>query len=83
MGVELIRTCMPVKPQFIKDLSLELREQYPDAFSPHFEHNKEVVLKLTNIESKVVQNRVAGHITRQKANGTKPEGGLEPQANNE
>jgi small subunit ribosomal protein S17e len=38
-------------------------ERYPDAFGDDFEHNKEVVQEVTNIESKSVRNRIAGYVT--------------------
>jgi small subunit ribosomal protein S17e len=41
-------------------------ERYDEAFSTDFEHNKEVVAELTNVESKGVRNRIAGYITRKK-----------------
>jgi len=41
-------------------------ERYPDAFGPDFEHNKELVQELTNIESKSVRNRIAGYVTRKQ-----------------
>lgn len=55
---------MPIKPDYIKKLGTRLLEQYPEAFSTDFEQNKESVVKLTNIESKGVRNRVAGYVTR-------------------
>ncbi len=55
---------MAIKPAYIKKTGHLLMEQYPNAFGPDFEHNKEVVNELTNIESKGVRNRVAGYITR-------------------
>jgi small subunit ribosomal protein S17e len=41
-------------------------EEYPDAFGPDFEHNKELVMELTNVESKGVRNRIAGYVTRKQ-----------------
>ena len=41
-------------------------ERYPDAFGDDFEHNKELVTELTNVESKGVRNRIAGYITRKQ-----------------
>ncbi|MEF8779015.1 MAG: 30S ribosomal protein S17e, partial [Natronomonas sp.] len=40
-----------------------LMERYPDAFASDFEHNKELVTELTNVESKGVRNRIAGYVT--------------------
>ena len=42
-------------------------ERYPDAFGADFEHNKDVVTELTNIESKGVRNRIAGYIARKES----------------
>lgn len=57
---------MAIKPAYVKKTATTLMERYPDAFGHDFEHNKEQVQKLTNIESKNVRNRVAGYITRKE-----------------
>ena len=57
---------MAIKPAYVKKTGKTLLERYPDAFGHDFEHNKDVVTKLTNIESKGVRNRIAGYITRKK-----------------
>ena len=41
-------------------------ERYPEAFSTDFEHNKDLIEELTNIESKGVRNRIAGYVTHKK-----------------
>ncbi len=53
-----------VKPAFIKRTAEELLEQYKDLFTGDFEHNKRVVQKILQLESKEVRNRIAGYITR-------------------
>ncbi len=58
---------MPIKPDYVKKIGNQLVEQYPEAFNTDFEHNKESVRHLTNIESKGVRNRVAGYVTRKEA----------------
>jgi len=58
---------MPIKPGYVKKTGNILLERYPDAFSDDFEHNKDGVDTLTNIESKDVRNRVAGFISRKKS----------------
>ncbi|PSQ32231.1 30S ribosomal protein S17e [Halobacteriales archaeon SW_10_68_16] len=58
---------MAIKPAYVKKTATMLMERYPDAFSTDFEHNKELVAKLTNIESKSVRNRIAGYVTRKQA----------------
>jgi len=58
---------MAIKPAYVKKTARALLERYPDAFGPDFEHNKEVVAELTNVESKSVRNRIAGYVTRKKS----------------
>jgi small subunit ribosomal protein S17e len=58
---------MAIKPAYVKKTGRTLMEAYPDAFGPDFEHNKELVMELTNIESKGVRNRIAGYVTRKQA----------------
>jgi len=55
---------MPVRPGYIKKIANLLLERYPEAFTADFEHNKEVVVRVTNVESKDVRNRIAGYVTR-------------------
>ena len=62
---------MAIKPAYVKKTGRTLMEKYPDAFGPDFEHNKELVTELTNIESKGVRNRIAGYVTR-KESATQP-----------
>jgi small subunit ribosomal protein S17e len=57
---------MAIKPAYVKKTGRTLMEQYPDAFGPDFEHNKETVAQVTNIESKGVRNRIAGYVTRKQ-----------------
>lgn len=59
---------MAIKPDYVKKTGTQLLEQYPDAFSDDFSHNKRSVRALTNIESKGVRNRIAGFVTRRKRN---------------
>ena len=60
---------MTIKAAYVKKTANALLEEYPDAFAPEFEHNKELVEQLTNIESKGVRNRVAGYVTRKESAG--------------
>jgi small subunit ribosomal protein S17e len=55
---------MAIKPKYVKQTGETLLDRYPTAFGDEFEHNKEAVRELTNIESKTVRNRVAGYVTR-------------------
>lgn len=57
---------MAIKPAYVKKTGRTLMETYPDAFGPDFEHNKELVTELTNIESKGVRNRIAGYVARKQ-----------------
>lgn len=54
---------MPIKPDYVKKTGERLMERYPEAFNDDFEHNKQSVSKLTNVESKSVRNRIAGYVT--------------------
>jgi len=56
---------MGIKPGRIIELGDSLLGQHPSTFSEDFETNKELVQKLTEVESQKVRNRVAGYITRQ------------------
>ena len=58
---------MAIKPAYVKKTAKILMERYPDAFGDDFEHNKDVVTELTNIESKGVRNRIAGYIARKQS----------------
>jgi Ribosomal protein S17E len=59
---------MAIKPKYIKQLGTVLLEQHPESFNEEFDTNKDSVEVLTNVESKGVRNRIAGYITRKKAN---------------
>jgi small subunit ribosomal protein S17e len=59
---------MAIKPAYVKKTARVLMEKYPQAFGTDFEHNKELVEELTNVESKGVRNRIAGYVTRKQAN---------------
>ena len=54
---------MAIKPAYVKKTGKLLMERYPNAFGQDFEHNKDVVTELTNVESKGVRNRIAGYIS--------------------
>ena len=53
-----------IRPNYIKSLADQLLEEQGDVFTTDFARNKENVTKYTNIESKVIRNRVAGYIVR-------------------
>ncbi len=54
-----------IRPNYVKSLASDLIEEHSDAFSTDFDNNKARVTQFTNIESKVIRNRVAGYIVRQ------------------
>ncbi len=53
-----------IRPTYIKRVSIELVNKYPQAFSRDFENNKEMVNNLTDVYSVKMRNRIAGYITR-------------------
>ena len=53
---------MAIKPAYVKKTATLLMERYPNAWGDDFEHNKDLVTELTNVESKNVRNRIAGYI---------------------
>jgi len=57
---------MAIKPDYVKKTGKILLERYPDAFGTDFEHNKDSVQALTNIQSKGVRNRIAGYVTHKQ-----------------
>jgi small subunit ribosomal protein S17e len=54
-----------IRQNYIKALTSQLLEEHDDEFSTEFATNKELVTKYTDVESKVIRNRVAGYIVRQ------------------
>ncbi len=54
-----------IRPGYIKSLAHQLLEEHSDVFTLDFGQNKENVTKYTDVESKVIRNRVAGYIVRQ------------------
>jgi small subunit ribosomal protein S17e len=53
-----------IRPTYIKRVSIELVNKYPEAFSRDFENNKLMVNTLTDVSSNTMRNRIAGYITR-------------------
>lgn len=54
-----------IRQGYIKSLTALLLEKHSEAFSLDFGQNKENVTKYTDVDSKVIRNRVAGYIVRQ------------------
>jgi small subunit ribosomal protein S17e len=48
----------------VKSVSNELVDKYGDVFTTDFETNKKLVYQYTDIQSKHLDNRVAGYVTR-------------------
>lgn len=53
-----------IRQTYIKSLAIQLITEYKDVFTTDFTKNKENVAKYTDIQSKVIRNRVAGYIVR-------------------
>lgn len=53
-----------VKPTYIKNVGDRLIQERPGVFGVDFDENKKLVSEHTDVESKVIRNRVAGYITR-------------------
>jgi small subunit ribosomal protein S17e len=47
----------------IKRISTDLLEKYPDRFSNDFDENKKIIKEVAIVRSKVLRNKIAGHIT--------------------
>ena len=63
-GAKWRKTMGNIRPNYIKSLADQLLEEHGDVFTTDFVQNKENVTKYTNIESKVIRNRVAGYLVR-------------------
>lgn len=57
---------MGIRPSYIKSLATQLLNDKGNAFTNDFEENKTRVTQYTNVQSKVIRNRIAGYITRKK-----------------
>lgn len=66
MILGLISINMPVKTDSIKDVGKEIFRKYNHGVSTDFNQNKELVNKVTNIQSKGVRNQVAGYLVSLK-----------------
>lgn len=53
-----------IRPTYIKRVAAELLEKFPEEFEDDFEHNKVTVEALSDVQGKVLRNRIAGYITR-------------------
>ncbi|RLF64710.1 MAG: 30S ribosomal protein S17e [Thermoplasmata archaeon] len=53
-----------VRPTYIKRMAIKLVEQLPEQFSDDFNANKRAIEEYTNIDSKIMRNRIAGYISK-------------------
>ena len=53
-----------IRPTYIKRVSIELINKYPQAFNKDFDNNKERVATLTDVQTVPMRNKIAGYITR-------------------
>jgi len=53
-----------IRPTYIKRVSIELINKYPQAFNKDFANNKEMVGSLCDVGTTTMRNRIAGYITR-------------------
>lgn len=53
-----------IRSDKIKRTAKELVAKYHQHFTTDFDHNKGLVDKLTNVQSKRMRNRIAGYVTR-------------------
>ncbi len=61
-----------IRQTFIKNIAIELAKRYPDQFKhDDFQHNKKKVAELSDVNSNLLRNRIAGYITRYLASKSK------------
>ena len=61
-----------IRPTYIKRIAKELIKKYPDQFvASDFQHNKGKVAELSDANSKLLRNRIAGYVTRYLASQDK------------
>ena len=60
---------MGIRPSYIKSLATQLLNDKGVLFTNDFNENKALVTQHTNVQSKVIRNRIAGYITRKKNRG--------------
>ena len=53
-----------IKTKKIKRITNELIDRYRDEFKDNFEENKEILMRLADINSKKLRNVIAGYATR-------------------
>ena len=53
-----------IRPTYIKRVAVELVQKYPDQFTGDYQHNKQMVSRLTDVRSVSMRNKIAGYVTR-------------------
>jgi len=62
-----------IRQTFIKKIAIDLATRYPNQFKKDdFQHNKAKVQELSDVNSKVLRNRIAGYVTRYLTSKDKP-----------
>jgi len=56
--------CGKVRTETIKRLARDIYTRFQKQFDHHFDHNKQILVKITTTSSKHFRNRIAGYITR-------------------
>ena len=56
--------CGKVRTETIKRLAHDIYTRFSDQFNIDFDHNKQILQKVTSTSSKHFRNRIAGYITR-------------------
>ena len=63
-----------IRPTYIKRVSIELLNKYPQAFSKDFEANKEMVSTLTDVSSVKMRNRIHKRLNSFHFRSNRPRG---------
>ncbi|MFW6305286.1 MAG: 30S ribosomal protein S17e [Candidatus Saliniplasma sp.] len=54
-----------IRPTYIKRVAIELVDRFPEEFEKDdYEHNKKKVDELTDVNSNMMRNKIAGYIVR-------------------
>lgn len=56
-----------IRPTYIKRVAIELVQRFPEQFTDDFQHNKQMVAKLTDVRSVSMRNKIAGYVTRYRS----------------
>lgn len=61
-----------VRQKMIKNTAKELLQLYGDRFTNDFKNNRDTIKGLIDVEGSVIQNRIAGYLTRLKRQESTP-----------